>query len=139
MLLTNCQLKDPKKVHGINALTNKEKLLIVDKTNKNDVIKLIGRPHSVSIKSDDTWIYLERVITKGELLQLGRNVLIVNNSLILNFDKYGVLKEKKIFNLKDMNDIVYSDNKTQNTINQKSFVSKFLASIKQKMYNRNKK
>jgi len=50
-----------------------------------------------------------------------------------------VLKEKKIFNLKDMNDIVYSDNKTQNTINQKSFVSKFLASIKQKMYNRTKK
>ena len=130
MLLTNCQLKDPKKVHGINALTNKEKLLIVDKTNKNDVIKLIGRPHSVSIKSDDTWIYLERVITKGELLQLGRNVLIVNNSLILNFDKYGVLKEKKIFNLKDMNDIVYSDNKTQNTINQKSFVSKPIFSDK---------
>ena len=60
MLLTNCQLKDPKKVHGINALTNKEKLLIVDKTNKNDVIKLIGRPHSVSIKSDDTWIYLQK-------------------------------------------------------------------------------
>ena len=41
-ILTNCQLKEPKKIHGINFLENRESLLIVNKTNKNDVIKLIG-------------------------------------------------------------------------------------------------
>ena len=88
--LTSCQFKDPSRTHGINALKNKEKILVINKTNKNDVIKLIGRPHSVSVISDDIWIYVERVLSKGELLNLGRNILIVNNSLVLKFDKYGI-------------------------------------------------
>jgi len=136
--LTSCQFKDPSRTHGINALKNKEKILVINKTNKNDVIKLIGRPHSVSIISDDIWIYVERVLSKGELLNLGRNVLIVNNSLVLKFDKYGILSEKKIFDLKDMNKIAYAKNETQNTISDQSFVNKFLASIKQKMYGKKK-
>ena len=136
--LTSCQFKDPSRTHGINALKNKEKILVINKTNKNDVIKLIGRPHSVSIISDDIWIYVERVLSKGELLNLGRNVLIVNNSLVLKFDKYGILSEKKIFDLKDMNKIAYAKNETQNTISEQSFVNKFLASIKQKMYGKKK-
>jgi len=139
MSLTSCQFKDPSKTHGINALKNKEKILIINKSNKNDVIKLIGRPHSVSVISDDIWIYVERVLTKGELLELGRNVLIVNNSLVLKFDKYGILSEKKIYDLKDMNKIAYAKNETQNTVTDQSFVNKFLSSIKQKMYGKKKK
>ena len=139
MSLTSCQFKDPSKTHGINALKNKEKILIINKSNKNDVIKLIGRPHSVSVISDDIWIYVERVLTKGELLELGRNVLIVNNSLVLKFDKYGILSEKKIYDLKDMNKIAYAKNETQNTVADQSFVNKFLSSIKQKMYGKKKK
>ena len=137
--LTSCQFKDPSRTHGINALKNKEKILIINKSNKNDVIKLIGRPHSVSVISDDIWIYVERVLTKGELLELGRNVLIVNNSLVLKFDKYGILSEKKIYDLKDMNKIAYAKNETQNTVTDQSFVNKFLSSIKQKMYGKKKK
>ena len=139
MSLTSCQFKDPSKTHGINALKNKEKIPIINKSNKNDVIKLIGRPHSVSVISDDIWIYVERVLTKGELLELGRNVLIVNNSLVLKFDKYGILSEKKIYDLKDMNKIAYAKNETQNTVTDQSFVNKFLSSIKQKMYGKKKK
>ena len=137
--LTSCQFKDPSRTHGINALKNKEKILVINKTNKNDVIKLIGRPHSVSVISDDIWIYVERVLSKGELLNLGRNVLIVNNSLVLKFDKYGILNEKKIFDLKDMNKIAYAKNETRNTVSSQSFVNKFLASIKQKMYGKKNK
>ena len=65
--LENCQLKEPVKSHGINFIENRENLLIIDKSNKNDVIKIIGNPHSVSIKNNDTWIYFERKITKGKL------------------------------------------------------------------------
>ena len=39
---------------------------------------------------------LERVLTKGEYHKLGKNILKSNNVLILEFDKYGILK-KKIF------------------------------------------
>ena len=50
ILLNNCQLKEPKNQHGINFLENREKTIIIGKTNQNDVIKTIGYPHSKSLK-----------------------------------------------------------------------------------------
>ena len=97
ILLNNCQLKEPNKPHGINFLENREKKLIIGKTNQNDVIKIIGNPHTKTIKNENTWIYFERTITRGKLVKLGRNILKENNILELNFDKYGVLLEKKIY------------------------------------------
>jgi outer membrane protein assembly factor BamE (lipoprotein component of BamABCDE complex) len=138
-LLNNCQLKEPNKAHGINFLENRAKVLTVGKTNKNDVIKLIGTPHSTSITQVDTWIYFERTITKGKLIKLGQNVLKENNILELKFNKYGVLNNKKIYNKESMNKVKYSEEETSNNISQKSFIGKFLSSIKQKMYSRRKK
>ena len=119
-------------------MENREKVLIIGKTNKNDVIKLIGYPHTVSIKNDDTWIFFERTITRGKLVKLGQNVLKNNNLLELKFNKYGVLKNKKIYSKDDMKKIKYSEVATENNISQKSFVGKFLSSIRQKMYGKNK-
>ena len=107
--LNNCQLNDPNKPHGINFLENREKTLIVGKTNKNDVVKLIGVPHSTSIKNEDIWIYFERTITRGKLIKLGRNILKENNVLELKFDRYGVLISKKILNKENMNTVDYID------------------------------
>mgnify|MGYP006111435779 CR=1 FL=1 len=135
-LLNNCQLKEPDKPHGINFLDNREKTLIVGKTNQNDVIKLVGNPHSRSIKNENTWIYFERTITRGKLIKLGQNVLKKNNVLELKFNKYGILQSKKIYNKEDMNKISYSGKFTENKIRQKSFVSKFLSSVSQKMKRR---
>ena len=97
-LLNNCQLKEPIKPHGINFLENREKLLTIGKTNQNDVIKLIGNPHSTSLTNKNTWIYFERTISKGKLIKLGRNVLLKNNVLELKFNKFGILANKKIYN-----------------------------------------
>ena len=136
ILLQNCQLKEPKKSHGINFLENREKSLILGKTNQNDVIKLIGRPHSDSLSDKFTWIYFERTMTKGKLIKLGQNVLKTNNILELKFDKYGVLTDKKIYNKDDMNKVAYSNKETDNNVSQQSFVTKFLSSVRQKMYGR---
>jgi outer membrane protein assembly factor BamE (lipoprotein component of BamABCDE complex) len=136
--LNNCQLNDPNKSHGINFLENREKKITVGKTNQNDVIKIIGEPHSRSITNENNWIYFERTITKGKLIKLGQNVLKENNVLELKFDKYGVLTNKKIYNKEDMNKIAYTKKKTTNNISQKSFVGKFLSSVKQKMYGKQK-
>ena len=106
--------------------------------NKNDIIKLIGNPHTTSIKNKDTWIYFERTITRGKLIKLGRNVLKENNILELKFNKYGVLSSKKTYNKEDMEKITYSVKETENNISQPSFVGKFLSSIKQKMYGNKK-
>jgi len=132
--LNNCQLQDPKKTHGINFLENREKVLIIGKTNKNDVIKLIGNPHSTSITGKDGWIFLERTKTKGKLIKLGQNVLETNNVLELEFDKYGILINKKIYTKNNMKKVNFTSKETKNNINQQSFVGKFLSSVKQKMY-----
>ena len=139
ILLNNCQLKEPNSAHGINFLENREKVLKVGKTNKNDVIKLIGNPHTLSLSDENTWIYFERTITRGKLVRLGQNVLKKNNVLELNFDKYGILQTKKIYNKDNMKKIKYSKNETENNISQPSFVGKFLSSMKQKMYGQRKK
>jgi|TARA_B100000768_G_C11146257_1_gene318292 outer membrane protein assembly factor BamE (lipoprotein component of BamABCDE complex) len=138
LLLNNCQIKANNKSHGINFLENREKVLVVGKTNKNDVIKLIGNSHSTSIQDENTWIYFERTITKGKLIKLGQNVLKKNNVLELKFDKYGILKEKKIYSKEDMKKVKYLKKETENNISQQSFVEKFLSSVKQKMYGKRK-
>ena len=51
---------------------------------------------------------------------------IINNVLILEIDEYGILKNKKVKNVKDMNKIKFSSNKTDNTYQKQSFVHDFL-------------
>ena len=138
IILTHCQLQEPKKVHGINFLENREKVLIVNKTNKNDVVSLIGNPHLTSITYPNKWIYFQRTLSKGKLHKLGQNVLKENNVLELSFDKYGVLKNKKLYKKEDMNKVAFSKAETKNEISKQSFVGKFLSSVKQKMYGKKK-
>ena len=139
LLLTgNCQLKNPNYSHGINFLENREKTLILNKTNQNDVIKSIGRPHALSLKDDNTWLYFERTIAKGKMHKLGQNVLTTNNVLELKFNKFGILSDKKIYNKKDMKKVSYAKEETINSVQQQSFVGSFLSSIRQKMYGKRK-
>ena len=134
IILNSCKLQEPSKNHGIVFLENRSKKLIINTTNKNDVIKIIGQPHSTSINNDDQWIYIERILTKGEYLKLGRNVLKANNVLILNFDKYGILNEKIFLDKNDKKYVKFSNQNTESEKSKRSFVEKFLSSVKTKMY-----
>ena len=133
-ILIGCKLQEPTKNHGILFLKNRSDKLTVDVSNKNDVLSIIGNPHSKSISNDDDWIYIERVLTKGEFLKLGQNVLKTNNVLVLSFDKYGILKEKYLIDKNDKNKLTFSENTTENKLSQSSFIEKFLQSLKTKMY-----
>ena len=53
---------------------------------------------------------------------------------MLNFDKYGVLKKKELFNKNDIKQLNFTEAETENQLSQKSFIEKFLNSIKAKMY-----
>ena len=136
--LVGCQFQDPYKNHGITFLDNRANKLVVSKSNLNDVINILGQPHSRSISNDKEWIYIERVLTKGEYHKLGKNVLKSNNVLVLQFDKYGILSNKKFYDKNDIQKINFSTKKTKNEVTQKSFVEKFLTSVKNKMYGNRK-
>ena len=136
-ILAGCQLKDPDKNHGILFLENRSKSLIVQKSNKNDIIDRLGQPHSKSFDNEDIWIYLERTLSKGKYHKLGQHVLKTNNVLVLHFDKYGILNDKKIYTKDDINKVEFSKNTTENQLSKKSFVESFLSSLREKMYDRN--
>ena len=85
-ILTNCKLQEPSQSHGIIFLENRAKKLELNKSNKNDVVRIIGLPQITDDTNEDMWIYLERVLTKGKYHELGRHKLKENNVLILNFD-----------------------------------------------------
>lgn len=133
-ILLNCQLQDSTRNHGILFLENRSNEIVVNKSNKNDIINIIGEPHSKSFDNENTWIYVERILIKGKYHKLGRHSLKTNNVLVLDFDKYGVLSGKKLFDKSDISKISFSKKETQNELAQKSFVVNFLQSIKQKMY-----
>tara|TARA_B100001996_G_scaffold173368_1_gene132313 strand:+ start:78 stop:542 length:465 start_codon:yes stop_codon:yes gene_type:complete len=133
-ILLSCQLQDPDKNHGILFLDNRSDKLTVNKTNKNDVLKILGQPHTKTFNEDDTWIYIERTLSKGKYHKLGRHKLKTNNTLILSFDKYGVLKSKDFYDKNSINKIKFSKKTTKNDLKKKSFVQDFLQSVKKKMY-----
>ena len=136
--LSNCQKNKVIKSHGIFYLENRDKLLKTNETNMNDVIKVLGYPHTKSIKDDNTWLYIERTKTRGKMLNLGKNVLLNNNVLVVKFDNYGVLKEKILYNKNDMNDYKFAEVVTENDISKGSFIESFLSSIREKMYSKKK-
>lgn len=139
IILSACQLQDPNKTHGIVFLENRAKKLIINTSNKNDVVKVIGLPQIKSEIDNNTWMYLERTLTKGKFHKLGKHVLKDNNVLVLSFNKYGILKFKEFLNKEDINKIKFSEKTTENDLNRKSFVQSFLESVKQKMYSNRKR
>ena len=134
IILLGCQLQEPAKNHGILFLDNRSEKLIINKSNKNDVVKILGQPHTKTFDEDDIWIYIERTLSKGKYHKLGKHTLKTNNTLILYFDKYGVLKNKDFYDKEDINNIKFSKKTTENDLSKRSFVETFLQSVKKKMY-----
>ena len=134
IFIGGCQLQEPYQNHGILFLENRSAKLKVNESNKNDVLKNVGNPHSKSINDDNEWIFIERTLTKGEFHKLGRNIIKESNILVLKFDKYGILKEKTFLTKEDIKKLNFSESKTSNELSQKSFVQKFLTSLRDKMY-----
>ena len=116
ILVTGCTRTAVVKSHGISYLEKREKLIIVNKSNKNDTVKLLGQPATKGISDENLWIYIERTTTRGKLTKLGRNYLAKNNVLVLEFNKFGVLSKKEFFDKDDMNKLKFAKNVTVNDI-----------------------
>ena len=138
LFIISCQGKEIVKTHGISYLEKREKLIIVNKSNKNDTINIFGQPSTKGMTDENLWIYIERTITRGKLLKLGRNILQKNNVLVLEFNRYGILKKKEFHDMHDMKEITFAKNITENEIRKENFVYSFLSSVRQKMQTQRK-
>ena len=106
---------------------------MINYTNKNDIIKVIGPPSTKSTFDNDVYIYIERKTSSSRLTKLGKKVLLTNNVLILEIDNNGVLKSKKFYNKEDMNNIKFDNTMTGVNYTKRSFIYKVLTTVRQKI------
>ena len=131
--ITNCQRGKVLDSHGLAYLESRQKLIEVKKSNKNDAIKYLGPPSTRSLVDDNLWLYIERTRTKGTLHKLGRNIIHVNNVLVLQFNKFGIVENKEFYNKEQMKKVKFETEIIENEIRKESFIYSFLSSLRQKM------
>ena len=132
LITTNCSLKKINNYHGVAFLEKKQETLLINKSNKNDIIKILGSPSTQSILENDLWIYIENRKSKSSLFKLGKEITISNNVLVVEIDKKGILKNKKFYNIDDQNEFLFSEDKTLMS-DKDGFVYGVISSLRQKI------
>ena len=135
LLLTvlGCSANKVSKNHGFTSLETKFEKIDINKSNKNDVLTIIGPPSTKSKFDENKWIYIERKKTNQSLFKLGIKKINKNNILILVFDNRGILNEKKILDLNNMNDVKYVQNITEKDFNNKNILTGVLSTLREKI------
>ena len=121
------------KHHGVPFLEKKQKSLIINESNKNDIKKILGNPSTKSKFDNDVWIYIERKQSQSKLSNLGKMKVFKNDVLVLEIDKYGILKKKNFYNKNDMKNIKITEGSTQAGFKKNSFIYDFMSSMRQKI------
>ena len=114
-------------------LEKKQKTLLINSSNKNDILNILGQPSSKSKFDNDTWIYIERKQTQSKLRNLGKMKIYKNDVLVLEIDKYGILKKKNFYNKDDMKEIKIVEATTESGFQKNSFIYDFMSSMRQKI------
>jgi len=133
LIVANCSLKKVVKHHGVPFLEKKQSSLIVNKTNKNDIIQILGNPSTKSKFDNDLWIYIERKQTQSKLINLGKMKIYKNDVLVLDIDNYGILRSKQFYNKNDMKKIQKVEATTKRGFKRNTFVYDFMSSMRQKI------
>jgi len=133
LIVANCSPKKVNKHHGVPLLEKKQSSLVVNKTNKNDIKKILGNPSTKSKFDNDVWIYIERKQSQSKLINLGKMKITKNNVLVLEIDNYGILKKKEFYNKDDMENIKIVEATTTASFKRNSFIYEFMSSMRQKI------
>ena len=133
IIVSNCKFKPVVKHHGVPFLEKKQELLIVNKSNKNDIKEILGIPSTKSKFNNDVWIYIERKQTQSQIKNLGKMKIYKNDVLVLELDKYGILKKKNFYNKDDLKEINFDEEVSEASYEKNSFIYDFLSSMRQKI------
>ena len=130
ILISNCSFDLVDDHHGVYYLEKKQKKIIVNESNTNDILSILGEPSTKSSFDQDVWIYIERKITNSHFF--GKRNLIVNNVMILDIDDNGILSKKEFYDINDMKKIKFDPNRTE-SITRRTFIYNFLSSLRQRI------
>ena len=132
LFIFNCSSNKVSKNHGYTSLQEKFEKITINKSNKNDIYKSIGPPSSISSFNENKWFYMQTTKKNRSLFKLGIKKIEKNNILIVMFNNKGILENKKILNLNDMNDVEYVKNITENEFTRNDMLYNILSSLREK-------
>ena len=129
----NCSGNKVSNHHGSKLLYSKYDKIQINVTNKNDLIKIIGPPSSISTFNKNKWFYIERVKTNLSIFKLGKQKIKTNNILILEINQYGILENKSIINIDEMNNIKFVKTTTTKDFEDKNLLYDVFSSLREKI------
>ncbi len=132
LLTLNCSFNKVSNSHGSRFFDTQYDNIILNKTNKNDIRKLIGPPSSIS-KFNDSWFYIERIKTNQSVLKLGKKKISNNNVLLLKFNYMGIVVHKEMLDLNDMNDVKTVEKITKKKFDNNNRLYDILSSLREKV------
>tara|TARA_Y100000816_G_scaffold179515_1_gene129802 strand:- start:351 stop:806 length:456 start_codon:yes stop_codon:yes gene_type:complete len=133
ILIVNCTGNKVSNYHGSKHLDEKYNKIFINKTNKNDLLLIIGPPSSISDFNKNKWYYFERLKSNQSLLKLGKQKIKKNNILVVELNGDGILIDKKLFNLEDMNDLKYLKTTTQKEFKKDGMMYNVFSSLREKI------
>jgi len=137
LILSNCSpLRNVYTLHGQIDLFDKSEKLILNYSNKNDIIKILGETTVKDPIENKIWYYSEVV----QLTSIyGKKKTLKNNLLVVKFDDNGVLKNKKFYNIDELNNLDFDSAKTESLGVNNSIIKSILKSSKKRIENQSKK
>ena len=133
IIIINCSGNKVSNYHGVKSLDVKFSELKLNITNKNDLYKIIGPPSFKSDFNKNKWFYIERLKSNQSLFKFGSQKIEKNNVLIVELSKEGLLINKKIINLNDMNDVKYLKTQTDKEFQNKNVLYDVFSSLREKI------
>ena len=133
IFILSCSTNKVKNNHGVLSLNNKYNKIVIEKSNSNDILNLLGPPSTKSSFDTNIWIYIERKKINQSVFKLGKQKIENNNVLVLELNNKGILAKKKLYNLDDMNNYKFVEKATQKDFSQNSFVYGVLSSLRDKI------
>ena len=132
LFILNCSVNKVSNSHGTKFIGVKYDKIILNRSNKNDVRKLIGPPSSIS-QFTGNWFYIERKKTNQSIFKFGKKKILENNIIILQFDTMGMVSKKDFLNINDMKDIKISKEITTKKYGQDNALYDIFSSLRDKM------
>ena len=133
IFIINCSGNKVSNYHGIKSLEAKYEKIEIKKTNKNDLIRIIGPPSTISDFDKNKWFYFERLKSNQSLFKFGKQKIKRNNILVVEIDQKGIVKSKNILDLNNMNDVKYVKEITVKDFKRDSTMYNVLSSLREKI------
>ena len=119
--------------HGLLAIEAKSDKIEISKTNKNDVLKIFVKPSTISLFYDNLWFYIQRLKKNQSIIKLGNTKITSNKVLEIKFNNYGLVENKKLYLVEDMNELKKVKKVTTKEFETTSKLGKLLKSLEQKI------